>query len=224
VDAVAPRKLLVFVDGETDPTVNVATEDRVFGQVERREVPEVLRFWKNTECLIRGKARNAKYGWYNEEVATKLRVPVVERSTGGGVVYNDLGNLNWSFYLQASGAVLSPEALFERSSAYVVGALRQGGFDARFSGPNRIDVSGRKVSGMAARSTRNANLVHGTLLIDANLERLSALCIAPPGCPPVSNLKSLIPGVSEQALEEAIIARVAEKDFDVAIVNRLYGG
>jgi lipoate---protein ligase len=221
---VAPRKLLVFVERETEPVSNVAAEERIFGQVERREMPEVLRFWKNTECLIRGRAKNPKYGWYNEELAAKLHVPVVERSTGGGVVYNDLGNLNWSFFLQSEGSPVSPEALFERSSAYVVRALRQGGFDARFSPPNRIDVSGRKVCGLAARSTRSAHLVHGTLLVGADLTKLNSLCIAPPGCPPVSNLKEWIASVDEEMLEQAITAQVAETDYDVAPVSRLYTG
>jgi lipoate---protein ligase len=221
---VAPRKLLVVVERETEPVPNVDAEERIFGQVERREMPEVLRFWKNTECLIRGRAKNPKYGWYNEELATRLRVPVVERSTGGGVVYNDLGNLNWSFFLQSEGSPLSPEALFDMSSAYVVRALRQGGFDARFSPPNRIDVSGRKVCGLAARSTRAAHLVHGTLLIHADLAKLNSLCIAPPGCPPVSNLKEWIASVDEEMLEQAITAQVAETDYDVAPVSRLYTG
>jgi len=221
---VAPPKLLVFVEGETEPVANVASEDRIFGQVERREMPQVLRFWKNTECLIRGKAKNPRYGWYDERLAARLRVPVIERSTGGGVVYNDLGNLNWSLFLQASGGAVSPTALFERSSAYVVRALQQGGFDARFSPPNRIDVSGRKVSGMAARSTRNAHLVHGTLLMGTDLERLNSLCVAPPGCPPVSNLKEWLPDVEEEVLEQAITAQLAESDYDVAPVTRLYTG
>ena len=220
----APGKLLVFVEGETDPAANVAAEDRIFGQVERREMPQVLRFWKNTECLIRGKVKNPRYGWYDERLAAKLRVPIVERSTGGGVVYNDLGNLNWSLFLQAWGDTVSPTALFERSSAYVLRALRQGGFDARFSPPNRIDVSGKKVSGMAARSTRRAHLIHGTLLIDADLGKLNSLCVAPPGCPPVSNLKVWLPEIDEEVVEQAITAQLAETDYDVAPVSRLYAG
>ena len=218
--AVARRELQILVDKETQPAVNVASEDRIFGQVERRELPDVLRFWKNTECLIRGKVRNPKYGWYREELAEKLGVPVVERSTGGGVVYNDLGNLNWSFYTEGSGAFVAPETMFQRAAVFVVDALRLGGFDARFSAPNRIDVSGKKVSGMAARSSRSAQLVHGTLLIAADLGRLNSLCIAPPGCPPVSNLREWLV-VDEAVLEQAITERMSQTDYDVLLVNKL---
>jgi len=101
----------------------------------------------------------------------------------------------------------------------VIDALRSGGFDARFSPPNRIDVSGRKVSGMAAKSTRAAHLVHGTLLIDANLERLNSLCVAPLGCPPVANLKDWNAQVDEEALEEAITERLVQSDYDVKLVD-----
>jgi len=218
---VARKERQIFVDKETQPAVNVASEDSIFGRVERRELPDVLRFWKNTECLIRGKARNPKYGWYNEELAETLKVPVVERSTGGGVVYNDLGNLNWSFYTEATGVFLAPETLFQRAAVFVVDALRLGGFDARFSRPNRIDVSGKKVSGMAARSTRRAHLVHGTLLIDTDLQRLNRLCIAPPACPPVSNLREWQPESDEEVLEAAIVERLDHSGYEVTKVDSL---
>ena len=216
------KRLLAFVDKETDPPANVAAEDRIFQQVERRELPEVLRFWKNTECLVKGRARSQKYGWYDEGLAARLGVPVVERSTGGGVVYNDLGNLNWSFLLRGPGTFASPAALFERASAVVVEALRLGGFDARFSSPNRIDVSGRKVSGMAARSTSSTHLVHGTLLIDSDLERLNSLCMAPPGCPPVSNLKEWL-DADETVLEQAVMESLTRSGYAVMPVDELSG-
>ncbi len=217
----ARKEIRVFADKVTDPLTNLDEEDRIFGRVERRETPEALRFWKNSECLIRGKVRNPRYGWYNEELAAKLRVPVVQRSTGGGVVYNDLGNLNWSFYFESNGEPLSPEALFRKASVYVVDALRQGGFDARFSPPNRIDVGGRKVSGLAARSTRAAHLVHGTLLVNSNLVRLNRLCISPPGCPPVSNLIEWLPEVTDEVLEQAFMERLIKSGYAVAIAEEL---
>jgi lipoate-protein ligase A len=214
------RELLVVSDEATEPARNLAREEGIFGSVERRELPEVLRFWRNAECLIRGRVRNPKYGWYDEALAASMGVPVYERSTGGGVVYQDLGNLNWTFFLHASGSIIAPTTLFDRASAHVVEALRQMGFDAGFAPPNRIDVSRRKVSGMAARSTQRAHLVHGTLLIAADLERLNALCMPPQGCPPVSNLAEWSAKSDAEGVKGAIL-RALQTEYAVRTVDGL---
>ncbi len=166
----------------------------------------MLRFWRNSECLVRGRAASPKYGWFREEVAARLGIPVLERSTGGGVVYQDLGNLNWSFFLKTSGKMLSPRAVFEQASSHVVEALKSLGVPACFSNPNRIEAAGRKVSGMAARSSIRTLLVHGTLLLNTDLERLNMLCIPPAGCPPVSNVSEF----SKEISVEDVITRVFE--------------
>ena len=215
------RELLAVFDEETEPARNLVREEDIFAKVERGELPEVLRFWKNAECLIRGKVRNQRYGWYDEALAAKMKVPVHERSTGGGVVYMDLGNLNWSFFLRASGAFLSPATLFDRASVHFVRALRRMGFDADLAPPNRIEVSGKKVSGMAARSTRRAHLVHGTLLIHTNLERLNSLCIPPGGCPPVSNLIEWSAKASPEGVREAVLQDLVESGYSVRKVDGL---
>jgi len=201
----ASKELTVIFDRVTEPKQNLAREEAVFGMVERREMPEILRLWRNNECLIRGRARNPRYGWYDEALAAEMRVPVYERSTGGGVVYEDLGNMNWSFFLRASGSFVSPTALFDRASAPVIRSLKHLGFDASFARPNRIEVSGRKVSGMAARSTRRAHLVHGTLLVDSDLGRLNSLCVPPPSCPPVSNLTEWSEMVEMEGVEKELV-------------------
>ncbi|MDG6911456.1 MAG: hypothetical protein JRN18_03835, partial [Nitrososphaerota archaeon] len=86
---------------------------------------------------------------------------------------------------------------------YLVEGLLRLGVRAEFSPPNRIDVEGRKVSGLAARSTPRAVLVHGTLLLDSDLERLNRLCIPPKGCPPVANLSQWIDGINAPAVVAA---------------------
>ena len=182
------RTLKVYDDNCRDPVKNLEREEKIFRGVESGELPEVVRFWTDSECLVRGKARNAQYGWYHEGLAQEMSVMVIERATGGGVVYHDEGNLNWSFFLKRSGPLLAPTKMFECSSEHIIKALATLDVDAEFSPPNRIDVQGRKVSGMAARSTPRAYLVHGTLLLRSNLEKLNRLCIPPPGCPPVANL------------------------------------
>jgi lipoate-protein ligase A len=209
------REMLLFLDQTRDPTVNLRRETELFERVDDGGFPECVRFWTNSECLVRGKAKTAKYGWYNEETARKLQVPVVERSTGGGVVYHDEGNLNWSFFLKTSGTFLSPTASFERASAHIIAALRSLGVSASFAPPNRLDVSGRKVSGMAARSTRRTLLVHGTLLLNSNLDRLNQLCIPPPGCPPVANLSEWQKGIEAAKVAKAVVTQLTDSGFQV---------
>jgi lipoate---protein ligase len=211
----AKKELLVYFDKGRDPSVNLKRESELFKRFAEGVLPESVRFWVNSECLVRGKARSAKYGWYNEALAAKMKILVIERSTGGGVVYQDEGNLNWSFFLRTPSNFVSPTAAFRQASDYVIRALKKLGVQAEFSPPNRIDVRDRKVSGMAARSTVRTLLVHGTLLIDSDLERLNLLCIPPPDCPPVSNITEFARGVNPAAVAKAVVAVLKESDFEV---------
>lgn len=207
------REMRVYFGGSRDPAENLGREDELFRGVESGELPEVARFWVNSECLVRGKAKNARYGWYNEELAERMGVRVVERSTGGGVVYHDEGNLNWSLIVKTDGAFLAPVAAFRQASRYMLEALGSLGVQAAFSPPNRIDVSGLKVSGMAARSTPSTLLVHGTLLISSDLERLNALCIPPAGCPAVANVSRWVSGIDAKSVREAFVGALEGSGF-----------
>jgi lipoate-protein ligase A len=180
--------VFVIWESSDNPLTNLAKEEKIFFLVESGDLPATVRFWVNRECLIKGRVRSVRYGWYNEDLATVLGVPVYERSTGGGVVYQDHGNLNWSFFTKTDRKFLPPKMVFHEVSKFVVEGLRRLGVNAYFSPPNRIEVDGFKLSGMAARMTTDTLLVHGTLLVDSNLDRLNLLCIPPPGSPPVANL------------------------------------
>ncbi len=178
----------ILVTEITDPATNLALDLRLLREVDARTRPETVRLWVNEECLVRGPHRSRSSGWYYEERARKFNVPIHTRTTGGGCVYHDPGNLNWSFYVRHSDGYVGCARLFRSCAAFVIKALNALGIDASFGAPNRIDVAGRKVSGLAARALRNAALVHGTLLIATDLDRVNALCIPPPGCPPVARI------------------------------------
>jgi lipoate-protein ligase A len=209
------KEIRVCFDRERDPVENLIREEELFQKVERRDLPELVRFWMNSECLVRGRARSTRYGWYDEFLAGEMGVEVVERSTGGGVVYQDEGNLNWSFFLRNAGSFPSPMTMFSRASSYVVRALGKLGVEARFASPNRIDVSDRKVCGMAARSTSLALLVHGTLLLNSNLERLNMLCVPPQGCPPVANVSEWAKGVDAPGVVGAVADVLRDSGYRV---------
>ena len=210
----------VIFDRTRDPVKNLMREEELFRQVEAGKLPELVRFWVDSECLVRGKAKNPRYGWYRETLAKKMGVRVIERSTGGGVVYHDRGNLNWSIFLRNSGRLLSPTQMFEGASKCVVGALDELGVPAVFAPPNRLDADGRKISGMAARSTPKVRLVHGTLLIDSDLERLNRLCIPPEGCPPVANIREWASRARTVDVVRAFIRHLRASGVEVQLAGR----
>ena len=213
------KELKVYFDKGKDPEANLRRETELFDSVDNGSLPECLRFWINSQCLVRGEARSPKYGWYDEAKAKELGILVIVRSTGGGVVYHDEGNLNWSFFLHIDGSFVSPTAAFERGSRHIIGALHHLGVDAEFSPPNRIDASGFKVSGMAARSTQHTLLVHGTLLLNSDIETLNLLCIPPAGCPPVSNLSRWVEGIDSQKVVDSTLAQLRNSGIRVQMTG-----
>ncbi len=196
----------ILLTDRTNPDANLALEWQLLREVDAGARPETLRLWVNDECLVRGPHRSRLTGWYREQRARELEIPVYTRLTAGGCVYQDRGNLNWSFYLRRAGGFVAYSKLFRECAAWVIEALRRLGIDASFGAPNRIDVVGRKVSGLAARALRQATLVHGTLLIATNLERLEALCIPPPGCPPVGRICDFDSRLTLATVVESIVS------------------
>lgn len=152
--------------GSTDPAYNLAFEEYV--QANRRE-GNYLILWQNCNAVIVGRNQNTETE-INREFVDSHGIRVIRRNTGGGAVYHDMGNLNYSFIADAS----SPE---DRSAAQftapVVEALKNLGLDAAASGRNDILVSGHKVSGTAQYLMKGRILHHGTLLFDSNLSTVS---------------------------------------------------
>jgi lipoate-protein ligase A len=179
---------LIIIESSKDPKTNLKKENILFEKVKKGIYNSVIRMWINNECLIKGLHKHNQYGWYRKDIAKKLNIPVFKRITGGGVVYHDLGNLNWSFIIRTSSNYFSGKEIFERASSIIISILEKYKLEAYFSQPNRIEIEGYKISGMAARISGEALLVHGTLLINTDLKRLNLLCIPPPNCPPVQNV------------------------------------
>lgn len=158
--------MLYYETHSTDPCYNLAFEEALF---ESHESGEALILWQNRPSVIIGLNQNAA-SELDCAMAERLGVAVVRRMSGGGAVYHDLGNLNYSF-ISAAGA----EEGLERFARPVCAALRGLGLEAELSGRNDILVGGKKVSGVARRVSGSKVLQHGTLLFDSELERLSAL-------------------------------------------------
>ena len=147
--------------GSTDPCFNLAFEEYV---LENLREGDWLILWQNANTVVVGLNQNTA-----EEIDAGFvaahRVTVVRRITGGGAVYHDLGNLNYSFITDAGDA----ESLsIRRFTEPVCSALASMGVTAETTGRNDITVDGRKVSGVAQRIVNGRILHHGTLLFDSD--------------------------------------------------------
>ena len=145
-----------------NPWRNLAVEKYLADKIEPGDV--VLYLWQNDHTVVIGRNQNAirecKAQLLEEEGGFLAR-----RTTGGGAVYHDLGNLNYSLITDAGDKESVSMARFTHP---VVEALKGLGLQAEASGRNDILVEGRKVSGTAQRLCGNRILHHGTLLFDAN--------------------------------------------------------
>ena len=157
---------MLFIDnkGITDPRINLAIEEYALKNLDINET--YLLFYINEPSIIIGKNQNTVEE-INTEYVEKNGIHVVRRLSGGGAVYHDLGNLNFSFITKDDGESFHN---FRKFTEPVVNALRKLGVNAELSGRNDLLAEGRKISGNAQFSTRGRMFSHGTLLFDSEIE------------------------------------------------------
>lgn len=148
----------------TDPTINLAIEEYAVSELDPNET--YLLFYVNEPSIIIGKNQNT-IEEINEAYVKENDIHVVRRLSGGGAVYHDFGNLNFSFITTDDGDSFHN---FKKFTDPVVTALQRLGIDAKLSGRNDIQVGERKISGNAQFKTKGRMFSHGTLLLDSHLE------------------------------------------------------
>lgn len=160
---------MFFVDNEgvTDPRVNLAIEEYILRDIGSEE--EVLLFYINEPAAIIGRNQNPLEE-VNLDYTQAHNVPVVRRLSGGGAVYHDLGNLNFSFITQNRKEDFHN---FQKFTAPAIRVLRKVGVNAQLNSRNDIVVEGLKISGNAQYISRGRMLTHGTLLVRSDLDKMS---------------------------------------------------
>lgn len=149
---------------ETDPYFNLAAEEFLL----RSATEDIFMTWRNDPSIVIGKHQNA-FREINHAFVDKYALPVIRRISGGGTVYHDPGNLNFSFiYIQRKENLID----FREFTLPIILFLQSLGLNAEFEGKNNITVDGFKVSGNSAHIFKNKVLHHGTLLFNTNLVRL----------------------------------------------------
>ena len=174
-----------LINTSTDPYFNMAFDEFCLQQYECDE--PFFYLWRNRPAVIIGLNQNA-YSEVNLPYLNEKGITLARRVTGGGAVYHDLQNMNYTIV----GKDVTPEPFAE--------ALRKLGVPAELSGRNDIFVEGRKVSGYAARVWHDRSIVHGTMMYDVDLDTLSKVLDTPGSkmeAKGISSVKSRVANLKE---------------------------
>jgi len=208
-----------------NPWYNLALEEHLFRQVERNQV--ILYLWQNQNTVVIGRHQNA----WKECRCSQLEQDggkLARRLSGGGAVFHDLGNLNFTFIMDRAQYDL------EKQLRVILEAAKKFNINAEFSGRNDITVEGRKFSGNAFYFEHDKAYHHGTILINVDIHKLSAYLqiskekIASKGVDSVQarvgNLSTFQPGISIGSMKEALIESFKELyGNNLAVPFSVYG-
>ena len=156
-----------IVNNSNDPRYNLAFEEYCFKELSREEDYVIL--WINGPAIIVGKNQNT-IEEVNSDYVEENDIKVVRRVTGGGAVYHDLGNLNFSIITSAED---SQKIDFRKYNIPILKSLEKLGLNCELSGRNDMTLDGKKFSGIAQSVWKNRVLNHGTLLFNTKLDVLS---------------------------------------------------
>jgi lipoate-protein ligase A len=156
----------------TDPHYNMALDEYCLERFPLGET--VFYLWRNSPSVIIGLNQNV-YSEVNLPYLKAKGIRLARRVTGGGAVYHDLQNLNYTIVGRSSDL----ERDYPGYLRYVLDALRSLGVPAEMNGRNDITVDGRKVSGYAKRVYKDRLMVHGTLMYDVDIATLTEALSVP---------------------------------------------
>jgi lipoate---protein ligase len=165
--------MLCIIHKSTDPFFNIATDEYIFKHIKE----DCFMLWQNDNAIIVGKHQNA-LAEINLDYVKEKGIDVVRRLSGGGAVYHDMGNLNFSF--THTGKDSSKMVDFRKYTRPIIDVLQEMGVNAAFEGRNDLTIDGKKFSGNAEHVIGNKILHHGTLLFSSEMRDVSgALKINP---------------------------------------------
>ena len=210
-------------NNSTDPHFNMAFDEFCLEQLKADE--PVFYLWQNRPSVIIGLNQSA-YAEVNLPYLQEKGIILARRVTGGGAVYHDLQNLNYTI----TGRIRDLETDYPAYLETMVRALRTLGVPAELSGRNDILVEGRKCSGYAKRVSKDRLMIHGTLMYDVDIDTLTEV-LATPGSKlsaagvssvrsRVANLKEYLPQFDGiQAFQAALQALLAGDDGEIVLTD-----
>jgi lipoate---protein ligase len=206
--------MLHILNSCTDPCYNLALEEYF---LKYAPVPDnLVILWQNSPTVVIGRNQNAAVE-INQLFITERKIQVVRRLSGGGAVYHDLGNLNFTF-ITALSAVGHNN--FSHFTLPIIDALASLGVKAEFTGRNDLTIDGRKFSGNAQYIHRNRLLHHGTLLFDTDMTALAQALSgsdAKHSKPAVASVRSKVTTIRQHLPPEITLA-----EFEAALIKAIF--
>jgi len=154
--------------------MNLAVEEAIAKSTLQESILNTLRLWRNTDCAIIGRFQCAKLE-VDLEACHRLGIEIIRRFTGGGAVYHDSGNLNYSLRVSKDSLdwITSQNDFYDFFLRAAIKALSRLGISEISTNSGRgIWVRGMKLSGIAGYTSRDFYFGHGTLLVDSDLDKL----------------------------------------------------
>lgn len=210
---------MFFIDnkGITDPRINLAIEEYALNTMDV-EKDSFLLFYINQPSIIIGRNQNTIEEINTDFVEQNGIIPV-RRLSGGGAVYHDLGNLNFSFLTKDDGDSFRN---FKKFTQPVVDALKKMGVDAELSGRNDILAGGKKISGNAQFSTRGRMFSHGTLMFDTEIDAVVSALKVKKDKIESKGIKSIRSRVTN--IVDLLDKPMTIEEFRLAILSSIFGG
>lgn len=158
--------MIILNRPQTDPFFNLAAEEYLVKNTKEA----LFMLWQNTPSVVVGKHQNALKE-INLKFLQEKNIPVIRRISGGGTVFHDLGNLNYSFINFGARESLVD---FKKYSQPILDVLQKLGVDAQLVGKSDLKIKDLKFSGNASHVHKNTVLHHGTLLFSSELKNLDS--------------------------------------------------
>lgn len=159
------KKIQYYLSKEYSPYLNLSAEEKLMDDYEDGCL--IFYLWQNQNTIVIGKNQSAK-DECNLDLMKKDNITLARRSSGGGAVFHDLGNINFTFITSKKDFDL------HKQLEVIQKALSYYGIVSEFSGRNDLLVDGYKISGQAYLNGKTSSLHHGTLLVDVDMGKLGA--------------------------------------------------